>query len=239
MIRPAHASAKFRPGQLVRHKRYGYRGVVVDHDPFCKAPDSWYLKNQTQPSPNQPWYHVLVDGSSTATYAAQTSLVEDDRVAPVAHPLVPVFFSEFDGQSYLSNDQPWPKTWDQRRRFSVPACRSSPHILWCGSSDRSSRGRVNGSAQTGPARHRLISVTRFKSIVCPFCLWTVDYRMLTTAISYMPTLGTVKLTVPASRSNGRLISPSLSGLARLTDPARRPVGRHRRTLTFSITLFER
>ena len=111
MIRPAGPSAEFRPGQLVRHRRYGYRGVVVDSDPFCKAPDSWYLRNQTQPARNQPWYHVLVDGSSTATYAAQTSLVEDDDAAPVTHPLVAVFFSEFNGQSYVRNDRPWPESW--------------------------------------------------------------------------------------------------------------------------------
>ena len=109
MIRLAGPSAKFQPGQLVRHRRYGYRGVVVDVDPFCQASDSWYRKNRTQPSRNQPWYHVLVDGSNTATYAAQTGLLEDDRAVPVTHPLVAVFFSEFDGQSYVRNDRPWPE----------------------------------------------------------------------------------------------------------------------------------
>ena len=111
MIRSAGPSAEFRPGQLVRHKRYAYRGVVVDLDLFCKAPDSWYMKNQTQPSRNQPWYHVLVDGSSSTTYAAQTSLEEDDSATPITHPLVDVFFTEFNGQSYVRNDRLWPETW--------------------------------------------------------------------------------------------------------------------------------
>jgi heat shock protein HspQ len=112
MIRPAGPSAEFRPGQLVRHKRYGYRGVIVCSDSLCKARDSWYLKNQTQPSRNQPWYHVLVDGSSTTTYAAQTSLEEDDRPAPIEHPLIALFFSEFNGKLYVRNDRPWPETLD-------------------------------------------------------------------------------------------------------------------------------
>ena len=112
MISPSEPPAKFRPGQLVRHKRYGYRGVVVDSDPYCKAPDSWYEKNQTQPPRSQPWYHVLVDGSSTATYAAQTSLEAEERAAPIEHPLVAAFFSEFDGNCYVRNDRPWPETWD-------------------------------------------------------------------------------------------------------------------------------
>ena len=112
MISPSSPPARFQPGQLVRHKRYGYRGVVVDLDRFCKAPDSWYLKNRSQPPRDQPWYHVLVDGSSTATYAAQTSLEAEDNASPVAHPLVDVFFSEFNGESYMRNGRPWPSTWD-------------------------------------------------------------------------------------------------------------------------------
>ena len=112
MIRISGPSVKFQPGQLVQHKRYGYRGVVVHVDPFCMAPDSWYLKNQTQPPRDQPWYHVLVDGSNTATYAAQTSLEEDDSLAPITHPLVDVFFTEFNGQAYVRNDRPWPEEWD-------------------------------------------------------------------------------------------------------------------------------
>ncbi len=79
-------------------------------DSFCKAPDSWYLSNKTQPSRNQPWYHVLVDGATTVTYAAQTNLEEDDLAAPITHPLVAEFFSRFDGQMYVRNDRPWPDT---------------------------------------------------------------------------------------------------------------------------------
>ncbi len=112
MIRSTGPSAEFRPGQLVRHRRYGYRGVIVDSDPFCKAPESWYENNKTQPSRNQPWYHVLVDGFSTATYAAQTSLKEDDCKEPITHPLVAAYFSDFNGQAYVRNDRTWLDAWD-------------------------------------------------------------------------------------------------------------------------------
>jgi heat shock protein HspQ len=108
MICSATPSAEFQTGQLVHHRRYGYRGVVVAVDSHCRASDSWYQKNQTQPSQNQPWYHVLVDESSVVTYAAQTSLEADDQAEPISHPLVTIFFSEFDGQSYVRNDEPWP-----------------------------------------------------------------------------------------------------------------------------------
>jgi heat shock protein HspQ len=99
----------FKIGQLVRHRRYGYRGVVVDRDEFCKADDTWYLKNQTQPDRNQPWYHIFVDGSSTCTYAASESLVDDASGLPIDHPLVPHFFSEFKNGTYTRNANPWPK----------------------------------------------------------------------------------------------------------------------------------
>ena len=108
MIAPIRPPARFRPGQLVRHVRYGYRGVVVDVDSCCQASDEWYYSNQTQPDRNQPWYHVLVDGSRINTYAAQTSLEADPSAEPIEHPLLEAFFGEFTGDAYVRNDRPWP-----------------------------------------------------------------------------------------------------------------------------------
>ena len=98
----------FEPGQLVRHRRYGYRGVVVQRDESCQADDAWYSKNRTQPDRDQPWYHVLVDGSTTCTYAASESLVADLSGLPITHPFVLHFFSEFNSGVYIRNDEPWP-----------------------------------------------------------------------------------------------------------------------------------
>lgn len=99
---------RFEPGDLVRHKRYGYRGVVVAVDGHCKATPQWYLSNKTQPSRDQPWYHVLVDGSSTSTYPAEQNLLPDDSGMPIDHPLIAVYFSAFAGGRYARNDDPWP-----------------------------------------------------------------------------------------------------------------------------------
>jgi heat shock protein HspQ len=98
----------FEPGQLVRHRRYGYRGVVVDRDESCQADDQWYLNNQTQPDRDQPWFHVLVDGSVSCTYAASESLVADSSQRQIEHPLLNHFFSEFKNGAYVRNKQPWP-----------------------------------------------------------------------------------------------------------------------------------
>jgi heat shock protein HspQ len=99
---------RFTVGQLVRHRRYGYRGVIVARDEVCLAPDEWYRSNRTQPDREQPWYHVLVHDSENVTYAAQDSLRADDSDDAVEHPWVDLFFDGRQGARYLRNDHPWP-----------------------------------------------------------------------------------------------------------------------------------
>ena len=98
----------FFVGQVVRHRRYGYRGVIVDFDMRCLADETWYQHNRTQPSRDQAWYHVLVDRDAASTYAAQENLINDNTTDPVEHPHVDRFFSGFDGSCYERNDTPWP-----------------------------------------------------------------------------------------------------------------------------------
>lgn len=105
--RPEGSSSRFVPGELVRHRRYGYRGVVVDLDASCQAPDDWYASNQTRPDKAQPWYHVLVHGSESCTYAAEENLERDPVPAEISHPLLPLFFERFSGNAYVRNDRPW------------------------------------------------------------------------------------------------------------------------------------
>ena len=99
----------FQIGQLVRHKRYGYRGVVVEVDSHCMADEGWYQSNQTQPDREQPWYHVLVDRSDSVTYPAQEDLMVDESRQPIQHPLVDYFFSSFVDGRYVRNQRLWPK----------------------------------------------------------------------------------------------------------------------------------
>ncbi len=97
----------FPEGTLVRHVYYGYRGVVVGVDEECCAEESWYQANRSQPRKDQPWFHVLVDGTIQSTYAAQNSLVIDTEGSEVKHPLVNNFFLGFSGGRYQRNATPW------------------------------------------------------------------------------------------------------------------------------------
>jgi len=98
----------FMPGMLIRHRRYGYRGIVVDFDMSCLADDQWYHANPAHPDRDQPWYHILVHGSTINTYAAQENLVADDVVGLICHPLIEHFFEDPNDEGYLRNDEPWP-----------------------------------------------------------------------------------------------------------------------------------
>jgi len=101
------SQAQFEPGQLIQHKRYGYRGVVVDYDLNCRADDTWYQGNRTQPARDQPWYHVLVHGTDYSTYTAESNLKPDQLSKKVYHPLIPVYFDQFENGSYVRNTRPW------------------------------------------------------------------------------------------------------------------------------------
>lgn len=100
----AQIGLHFQAGSLVQHKLYGYRGVVVSHDPYCMAGETWYQSNKTQPEKNQPWYHVLVhDSGGLSTYVAQSNLEMDDCGEPVSHPRIGAYFEAFKNGRYVLN----------------------------------------------------------------------------------------------------------------------------------------
>jgi heat shock protein HspQ len=106
---PRADTPKYEPGEVIEHKRYGYRGVIVEFDSTCQASEDWYQSNQTQPDRNQPWYHILVDGSQQVTYVAQSNLSYDSSGDPVVHGMINLFFSEYDQKNnkYTRNNTPW------------------------------------------------------------------------------------------------------------------------------------
>jgi len=95
-------SARFAIGQLVRHRRFGYRGVVVDVDPVFQLSEEWYeAVAKSRPPKDRPWYHVLVHDAVHSTYVAERNLEADDSVEPVRHPQVDSLFDGFRGGRYV------------------------------------------------------------------------------------------------------------------------------------------
>ena len=106
---PPGLSPAFKPGDIVCHRRYAYRGVIVDLDTKCQASREWHESNQTQPDRNQPWYYVLVHGGPQTTYVAEENLEIDKTGHLIMNPLVEAFFNAHLNGSYVRNDRPWPR----------------------------------------------------------------------------------------------------------------------------------
>jgi len=93
--------AKFHIGQLIHHKLFDYRGVIVDVDPGFQGSEQWYEQMaHTRPPKDTPWYRVLVDQSSQETYVAERNLEPDSSGEPVEHPLIDRFFLALEGAGY-------------------------------------------------------------------------------------------------------------------------------------------
>lgn len=98
-------SARFAVGELIHHRLFDYRGVIVDVDPVCQASEAWYeTVARSRPPKDRPWYHVLVHGASHMTYVAERNLERDPRGEPISHPMLDHFFSGFEGDRYVRND---------------------------------------------------------------------------------------------------------------------------------------
>jgi heat shock protein HspQ len=101
--RAAVPRARFRVGQPVHHKRFDYRGVIVDVDPGFSGTEEWYQAMATsQPPRDRPWYHVLVHDAQHRTYVAERNLEPDLTGAPIHHPELATFFSGFENGIYVA-----------------------------------------------------------------------------------------------------------------------------------------
>ncbi len=97
-------AARLAVGQLVRHRLFGYRGVVVDVDATFQLDDAWYEQMaRTRPPRDRPWYHVLVHDADHLTYVAERNLEADESGKPVRHPLLERFFTRFENGRYRSD----------------------------------------------------------------------------------------------------------------------------------------
>lgn len=93
---------KFSVGELVHHRLFDYRGVIVDVDPNFQGTEEWYeAVARSRPPKNKPWYHVLVHGAAHSTYVAERNLESDDSVEPINHPMLEKFFSKFENGTYI------------------------------------------------------------------------------------------------------------------------------------------
>ena len=94
--------AKFSIGQIVQHKLFNYRGVIIDVDFHFLGSEEWYENVAlSRPPKDQPWYHVFVDNATHQTYVAERNLAASETNDPVNHPMIDVVFDGMKNGCYL------------------------------------------------------------------------------------------------------------------------------------------
>ncbi|KQZ30752.1 DNA-binding protein [Mesorhizobium sp. Root552] len=96
-------TAKFSIGQVVRHRLFGFRGVIFDVDPQFANSEEWYqsIPAEVRPRKDQPFYHLLAQNSETeyVAYVSEQNLLEDRTGEPVRHPQIrEMFLKSPDGR---------------------------------------------------------------------------------------------------------------------------------------------
>ncbi|MFN3892648.1 MAG: heat shock protein HspQ [Beijerinckiaceae bacterium] len=85
-------TAKFGIGQVVRHRKFPFRGVIFDIDPEFANTEEWWLSipEANRPRKDQPYYHLYAENAETeyVAYVSEQNLVPDDTGEPVRHPEV-------------------------------------------------------------------------------------------------------------------------------------------------------
>ena len=98
------AQAKYHLGQVVRHKKYPFRGVIFDVDAEFSNTEEWYnsIPEETRPVRDQPYYHLFAenDQSYYIAYVSEQNLVVDSSGEPVSHPDVLDIFGPFQDGAY-------------------------------------------------------------------------------------------------------------------------------------------
>lgn len=96
--------AKYHLGQVVRHRKHPFRGVVFDVDPEFSNTEEWYeaIPEESRPRREQPFYHLLAENEQSfyVAYVSEQNLVADYSGEPVEHPDIPDLFGAFVDGSY-------------------------------------------------------------------------------------------------------------------------------------------
>ena len=97
------SNARFSPGQIIHHKHFDYRGVIVDVDAEFQGSDEWYEDvARSRPPKDEPWYRVLVHDNPVETYVAERNLEDDPSGKAINHPYVPTYFSALQDGKYVT-----------------------------------------------------------------------------------------------------------------------------------------
>ena len=98
-------AAKYAIGDVVKHRKYPFRGVIYDIDPVFANTEEWWLSipEDVRPAKDQPFYHLYAENAETeyTAYVSEQNLAADDSDAPFRNPQVKEFFDRGEGGRYI------------------------------------------------------------------------------------------------------------------------------------------
>jgi len=94
---PRENRAKFGIGQVVKHRRYPFRGVFANTE-------EWWLSipEDSRPRKDQSFYHLFAENAETeyVAYVSEQNLVLDESEEPLRHPAIEERFVRSDDGAY-------------------------------------------------------------------------------------------------------------------------------------------
>lgn len=100
--------AKFRIGDIVRHRVYPFRGLIFDVDPVFNNTDEWYdaIPEAVRPVKDQPFYHLYAENDETVyeAYVSEQNLLIDESGIPLRHPRIGLEFERSANGLYIARN---------------------------------------------------------------------------------------------------------------------------------------
>jgi heat shock protein HspQ len=97
-------TAKYKIGQVVKHRLHPFRGVVFDIDPVFNNTEEWWqsIPADIRPHNDQPFYHLFAENAETEyiAYVSEQNLLPDTSGKPIRHPDVAEVFERDDTGIY-------------------------------------------------------------------------------------------------------------------------------------------
>ena len=98
------AEAKFSIGQVVKHRKFPFRGVIFDVDPEFANTEEWWqsIPEKIRPKKEQPFYSLLAENDQTyyIAYVSEQNLILDKTGKPIGHPGVETLFGDLTNGRY-------------------------------------------------------------------------------------------------------------------------------------------
>src|ERR1700749_1388742 len=96
--------ARFKLGEVVKHRVFSFRGVIFDIDPVFNNTEEWWLSipENVRPSKDQPFYHLFAENSENEyiAYVSEQNLLPDTSGKQVRHPQIAEVFERDDDGRY-------------------------------------------------------------------------------------------------------------------------------------------